>query len=90
MGDNECTAMQGDHERRLLTLEADSAKTKSDVLTLQINDSATQVKLDRIINDIRTLMDRPQKRFDSLVAVLISSPVSALIGIVMSKLFAGK
>ena len=90
MGDNECTDRLGALEGRLVSWVGDCATTLTDGLRLLINDSATQVKLDRIINDIRTLMDRPQKRFDSLVAVLISSPVSALIGIVMSKLIAGK
>lgn len=90
MPENDCTAMQGDHERRIITIEADVTQAKADILKLQINESATQVKLDQIIRDLRTLMDRPQKRFDSLVAVLISSPVAALVGIIMSKIFNGK
>lgn len=85
----ECTALQGDHERRMMTLEKDMEQAKIDVLALQIKESATQVKLDRIIEDLQTLMDRPQKRFDALIAVLISAPVSTLVGVLVSRLVGG-
>lgn len=85
----ECTGLQADHERRMLTLEKDVEQAKVDILALQIKESATQVKLDRIIEDLQTLMDRPQKRFDALIAVLISAPVSTLIGALVTRFVGG-
>lgn len=85
----ECTGLQADHERRMITLEKDVEQAKVDILALQIKESATQVKLDRIIEDLQTLMDRPQKRFDALIAVLISAPVSTLVGVLVSRLVGG-
>lgn len=85
----DCTALQGDHERRMMTLEKDMEQAKIDILALQIKESATQVKLDRIIEDLQTLMDRPQKRFDALIAVLISAPISTLVGVLVSRVVGG-